>query len=273
MTDASTTAGTRPAPSGHGRALRAQVRFEVTTFLREPTDLFFSAALPVLFLVIFTSIFGDDPVTEGSSVTIAQQMVPGFVAFALVASGFTSMALNLVFKRERGMLKRIRITPVPMWVVFGGLVGRVLLTSTTVTLVLLAVGRAAFGVSLPLAHVPLLLAALLLGSIALCCLGVAATALVRNEDAAPAITNAIVLPLFFVSGVFIPSSQLPDGLRIVGEAFPVEPLVAALVDAFDPGSVALGPTLRHLGVLAAWGAVGLVVASRTFRTVPERDRE
>ena len=265
---------TAAAPSASSlRALRAQVRFEVTTFLREPTDLFFSAALPLLFLVIFTSIFGDDPVEEGSSVTIAQQMVPGFVAFALVASGFTSMALNVVFKRERGMLKRIRVTPVPMWVVFGGLAGRVLLTSATVTAVLLAVGRVAFDVSLPLAHLPLLGTGLVLGSASLCCLGVAATALVRNEDAAPATTNAIVLPLFFVSGVFIPSDQLPDGLRVLGEVFPVEPFVAVLVDAFDPGPVPLGPTLGHLAVVAAWGAVGLVVAGRTFRTVPQRDRE
>lgn len=86
---------------------------------------------------------------------------------------------------------------------------------------------------------------LVVGSAALCCLGVAATGLIRNEDAAPAITNALVLPLFFVSGVFLPASQLPGGLRMVGELFPVEPLVV----------------------------VGLLVASRTFRSVPQRDRE
>lgn len=205
--------------------------------------------------------------------TIAQQMVPGFVAFALVASGFTSMAPNLVFERERGMLKRIRVTPVPVWVVFGGLAGRVLLASATVTAVLLLVGRVAFDVSLPLAHLPLLLAGLVLGSACLCCLGVAVTALVRNEDAAPAITNAIVLPLLFVSGVFIPSDQLPDGLRRGRRGLPRRAAGGGPRRRLRPET---GPPRAHPRPPRRGGGVGCgrpFVASRTFRSVPQRDRE
>ncbi len=128
-------------------------------------------------------------------------------------------------------------------------------------------------VSLPLSHVPTRLITLVMGSVAFCCLGVAATALVHNEDAAPAVPNAIVLPLMFVSGVFLPLSELPRGLQIVGEIFPVEPLVSALVSVFDPrvGAGAFSPV--NLLVLTAWAAVGLAVATRTFRSVPQRDRE
>ena len=254
------------------RAAGAQLRAEITTYLREPTDLFFSAALPVLFLVLFASIFGNDRVPDGST-RVAQQMVPGFIAFSLVASGFTSLAVTLVFKRERGMLKRVRVTPVPIGVLFAGLAGRVLLVSAVVSAVLVAVGRVAFDVSLPLAHLPALLASLVLGAAALCCLGVAVTGLIRNEDAAPAITNAVVLPLFFVSGVFLPRDQLPDALRAVGELFPVEPLVSALGSVFDPSAPQGGFAPRDLLVVAAWGVVGFAAARRWFSTVPHRDRE
>jgi ABC-2 type transport system permease protein len=168
------------------RAATAQLRAELTVFLREPSDLFFSAALPLLFLVLFTSIFGNEPVEGEPGVRAAQYMVPGFICFALITSGFTALVINLVSKRERGMLKRARATPCPPWVLFFALAGKATLVGAVVTVVLMVVGRLGYDVALPLAHVPAPVVTVLVGAAVVSCLGVAVTVLIGTEDGAPA---------------------------------------------------------------------------------------
>ena len=255
-----------------GRAA-AQLRADLKLFWREPADLFFTALLPVIFLVLFTTIFGNERVEELGGIRVAQLQVPGFIALSVVSAAFVSLAITLVIKRERGILKRTRAMPAPAWVVFGGLIGKSVAVGLVVTAVLMLIGGLAYDVALPLEHLPALLAALVLGAAAFCCLGVAVTSVIGSEDAAPAVTNAITLPLFFVSGIFIPEQQLPGWLARVGDVLAIKPLADALVTAFDPRVGGAGLEAGELAILSAWGAAGLAAAVATFRWTPRRERD
>jgi len=127
------------------------------------------------------------------------------------------------------------------------------------------IGRLVYGVELPGRTLPGVALTVLVGTASLCCLGFAMTAIIPSENAAPAVTNAIVLPLYFISGIFIPADQIPKAMQSVAGFFPVKHVFDAMLYAFDPSSP--GPGIRggDLLVLAAWGVVGLVVATRTFR--------
>jgi len=252
-----------------GRAI-VQLRTDLKLFWREPADLFFTALLPVIFLVLFTTIFGNE---ELDGIRSAQVQVPGFITLSIVSAAFVSLAITLVIKRERGILKRTWATPVPAWVVFAGLIGKCVVVGLVVTGVLMLIGALAYDVSLPLGHLPALLLCLVVGSAAFCCLGVGFTSLIGSEDAAPAITNAATLPIFFISGVFIPEEQLPASLARIGDVLPIKPLADALVTVFDPRVGGAGIEAGELAILAAWGAAGLAVAVATFRWTPLRERD
>lgn len=155
-----------------------------------------------------------------------------------------------------------------MWIVFAGRIGTSIVMATIVTVVLLAIGSIAFGVRIPTSTMPGLLVALVVGAFAFCALGIAYTRAIPSEDAAPAMTNAVVLPLYFMSGVFVPASQLPDGLVSFADLLPVKPFVDALIMAFDPRTTGTGIALGDLAVVAAWGVAGLLFAIRCFAWTP-----
>ena len=111
---------------------------------------------------------------------------------------------------------------------------------------------------------------LIVGAAAFCCLGVALSAAIPSEDAAAPISNVAVLPLYFLSGVFIPESEIPDGVLKVADVFPIRHFFQAFFGAFDPTTTGAGFEWGHLAVVAAWGVVGLVLAIRFFRWTPRR---
>ncbi len=108
-----------------------------------------------------------------------------------------------------------------------------------------------------------------MGSAAFCCLGFAVSSLIPNEDAAPAVINAIVLPLYFISGVFFPTDDAPAWLNNLASVFPIKHLAEALLNAFEPSTTGAGIEWVDLAVVAAWGLAGLVVAALSFRWTPK----
>lgn len=250
-----------------GRAA-VQLRADLKTFRRDPAAMFFTAVLPVLFLCLFAAIFGNERVPERGNVRVATLQVPALIALAVTSASFVSLAIGLTEVRESGVLKRTRGTPVPAWVVFAGRIGTAIVVAIGVTAVLLAVGALVFDVAVPTGTLPGLVLALGAGAAAFCALGIAITGVIPTVSAASALTNVIVLPLYFVSGVFIPSSELPDWLNDVSEWLPLKPLVDGLTTAFDPRTTAPGITWGDLGLLALWGLLGLTLALRTFRWTP-----
>ncbi len=247
-----------------------QFRYDQKTFWREPAAVFFTVALPLIFLFIFTSIFGNEAtLVDGRPVKGSTYYVPGILALAIVSATLVNLAISMATLRERGVLKRVRSTPLPPWVFMAGRMA----TSTVVTVLLVIVvtvlGRLVYGVRLPTETLPGLALTVVLGTAAFSALGLAMTAAIPTENAAPAVTNAVVLPLYFFSGVFIPLEDLPRGMRLIGDVFPVKHLFEALLTAFNPATSGAGIELDHLAMLSLWGVVGLVLAVRTFAWAPK----
>lgn len=245
-----------------------QLRFEFKRFWRDPQSVFFTVALPIVFLVIFAGIFGNDTLESRGNLKVSTYYVPGIVALGVMSAGFVGLAISIVEQRERGILKRLRSTPLPRGIYIGGRAGTAAALSLLVTVALVIVGRIAYGVRVPGAALPGLLVTLVLGTACFACLGFAVSGIIRSANAAPAVMNGIALPLQMISGVFFPIDQLPDGLLHVAQVFPVYHLAQGLLDGFDPAGPAAGFGWDHLAVLAAWTIAGLALAARTFRWEP-----
>jgi len=245
-----------------------QFRYDQRVFWRSPASVFFTVLLPLIFLFIFCSIFGGDTIEERGNVSIATYYVPGIMTLAIVSATLVSLAIALVEARESGRLKRVRSTPLPTWGIVAGRIGNAVVISLLMTLIVTAIGRIVYDVEIPDSTIPALLVSLLVGAFAFSCLGFALTAVIPNEDAAPAITNVAVLPLYFLSGVFIPDSEIPDGVLDFASFFPIRNFFETLFTAFDPATQGAGFEWGHLGIVALWGVGGLLLAARFFRWAP-----
>ena len=158
--------------------------------------------------------------------------------------------------------------PVPAAAVIAGRVATAVVIAVAMAAVLLGIGWAAYGARVPSRTAAALAVTVVIGAASFCCLGYAITSLIRDEDAALPTTMALTLPLYFISGVFVPVPALPHWLADVGEIFPVRHLANALLVAYNPHTTGLGFTGLDLLIVAAWGAAGLLMALRTFSWLP-----
>ncbi len=252
--------------SGAALALH-QFRFDQKTFWRNPASVFFTVLLPVMFLLIFASIVGDVTIEE-LGVKTATYYVPAIITLGVVSASFQSLAISLTVDRENGILKRTRGTPLPSWVFIAGRIGNAIVISLLSLAVLSVIGLIVYDVDIPWERLPAVLGALAVGAASFCCLGIALTAAIPSEDAAAPITNVAVLPLYFLSGVFIPESEIPDGVLQVADLFPIRHFFEAFFTAWNPLTTGAGFEWGDLAVVAAWGLAGLLIAIRTFRWEP-----
>lgn len=195
---------------GRARLLAHQVRYDQKTFRRDPAAVFFTLALPLMFLVIFVSLFGNLTTrVDGRSVRSSTYQVPGIIVFAVVSATMVNLAVTLTAARERGTLKRIRVMPLPGAVFLAARVVTAILITLLAVLITVGFGWAAYGVDVPGRTLPGLLASLVIGAAAFCCLGFALSTAIPSENAAPAIASAIVMPLYFISAVFMALRREP----------------------------------------------------------------
>ncbi len=246
-----------------------QFRYDQKVFWRNPASVFFTVMLPLIFLFIFATIFGNDEIEE-RGVKTTTYYVPAIVSLAVISATIQSLAINLTQDRERGLLKRVRGTPLPTPVFVAGRVGNSLVVSILMVVLVAVIGKLVYDVSLPEETIPAVLVTLAVGAFAFCCLGFALTAAIPSEDAAPAISNATVLPLYFISGIFIPDSEIPEGVLKVADLFPIRHFFEAFFTAWDPNTVGAGFEWGDLAIVAAWGVAGLLVALFAFRWEPRR---
>jgi ABC-2 type transport system permease protein len=244
-----------------------QFRYDLLAFLRNRQSRFFTLVLPILFLVIFVSVFGNHKIGP-QNVKASTYYVPGIAALAVIAGSFVNLVISVTAQRESGVLKRRRATPVPAWVLIGGRTLTAIVVALTVMTVLLLIGRFAYGVKLPTSTIPGVILTAVVGAVSFCCLGYALTTVIKNEDAAQPTVQALILPLYFISGIFIPNVNLPTWLKDVAEVFPVQHLSDGLHHAFDPATHGAGIVWSDIGVLALWGAVGLAFALWRFTWTP-----
>ena len=247
-----------------------QLRYDQKVFWRNPAAVFFTVTFPVLLLVIFAAIFGDQRIDGLGGIEVTTYYVPAIITMAIVSATMQTLAMSLVIARDDGRLKRGRGTPMPAWVFIAGRIGNSIVVAVLMLAVLSLLGKLLYGVPIPWSRLPDLLIVLAIGAASFCCLGVALTALIPSQDAAAPIANAILLPLYFLSGVFVPEDEIPDGVVDFANHFPIRPFFQAIFDAYLPGN---GPALAwdHLLVVAIWGVAGLVLAIRFFRWTPRGD--
>ena len=155
----------------------------------------------------------------------------------------------------------------PAWVFIAGRIGNSIVVALLMLALIAALGRVAYSVPIPWSRLPEIVAVLIVGAASFCCLGIALTAAIPSQDAAAPIVNALLLPLYFLSGVFIPDDQLPSGVIHFADAFPIRHFFEAFFNAYVPGG-SVSFDWGNLAVVAAWGAAGLLVAVRHFRWTP-----
>ena len=260
MTSAVVTA--RPARRRALGLLAHQVRYEQLSFWRNPQSAVFTFIFPVVFVTIIGALFGGvsrNPYFGGLSAL--QYYVPTIAALSVLGSCYGQLAVALAMRRQTGILKRARATPLPAWAYFGGLLAHCVLVSVIDIMLIVSVGRL-YGIPFP-THWLAIGLTLVLGAASFCALGVAVASVISNAEAAPAVAQLVLFPLLFVSGTYMPiHSQLVN--RIAGW-LPVRPFNEALTGPFAQHTGADWP---HLVVLAAWGGVGAIVAIRRFRWDP-----
>jgi ABC-2 type transport system permease protein len=244
------------------RLLAHQTRYELLTFIRNRQARFFTVALPLLFLVIFDSVFGDQHIGP-QDIEASTYYVPGIAALAVLSASFSNLVISITAQRERGVLKRRRATPVPAVVLVAARALTSLVISLVVAGVVVAVGDVAYGVHVAPGALAALALSVAVGSFALACLGFAASTVIGSADAAQPAVLAITLPLSFISGIYIPSLRLPTALQHIAQAFPLQHVVAAMSHGFLPGGT--GVAWGDLGIVAGWGAAGLALALWRFR--------
>ena len=237
------------------RAAWRQYRLERKMFWRNPSAAFFNFLLPLLFLALFGAIFSEHEAD-------LRVIVPGIAGMAVMSTTFSALAMNIVYLRESGVLKRVRGTPLPTSAYLAGIAGNAI-TNTALQVALITVaGSIVFGLDWP-HDWPALVLFVALGVICFASLGVALAHAIPNFDSAPAYVNAAFLPLIFISGVFYDADDAPGVLRGIAEALPLKHLIDGLAGAMVGAD---GPTGHGeaLLVLALWSAVGLVLAVRGF---------
>jgi len=243
--------------------LMRQVRYENRAFWRNPESAFFTFAFPLVFMVIINLVFAS--AFDDGTGAIIDFYTPAIIAFAVINASFTTLAMTIAIARDEGLLKRIHGTPMPTSSYLSARVLHSILMGLLLALIVALFGAVFFSVELPLDQLPAAIVVLVLGSACFAALALAAAALIPSAQAAPAIVNAIILPLLFISNIFI---QVQDGILVtISSLFPIRHFANALQSVYHPEVAGPLDPVDLLWV-AGWGLAGLLVAWRTFTWEP-----
>lgn len=246
-----------------------QVAYQLRLFWRVPVALFFTLALPLIMLVVFNAMVGDATIaTEQGRWPVRQFYTAGLAVFAAVSATYTNLANMVPIRRDEGVLKRWKGTPLPTWTYVAGTIGAAVVIAFIGVVVMLGLGVVAYGLEVDAAKLPGAALTFAVGVSAFAALGMAIAALVPSASSASAVANATILPLAFVSNVFIVIEEPPRLLGLIGDAFPLKPFVVSFQDSFNPLVPAPAIDWGALAFIAAWGVVGMLVAVKRFRWEP-----
>jgi ABC-2 type transport system permease protein len=235
-----------------------QIGYENRAFWRNPPAAFFTFVFPLLFMVIFNVLFGADA---------AGFFTPAIIVFGVVTATYTNLAMTVTIARDAGILKRIRGTPLPPWAYLAGRIGHAVLVALLLVVIVAAFGALVYGVAVPWDALPAILLVLAISAAAFSALGLAVSGLIPNADAAPAVVNATILPVLFISNVFIQMENAPDWLDAISHLLPVRHFADAMMELYARGADA-GVPRTEVGVIALWGVIGVVAAVRFFSWEP-----
>ncbi|MGD0873525.1 MAG: ABC transporter permease [Acidimicrobiales bacterium] len=248
------------------RIVASELKYQQLAYWRNPMGAFFTFFMPVMFLVIFASLYSG---ARYEGLKLDQYFIPGIMTFGVISACYTNLSVTLTNQREQGILKRFRGTPLPPWAYMVATVMSCVIRALVLVALTLGVGVAFYGLIVPTHSYGAIALIVVLGAATFCALGVAITVIIPNADAAPAIVNGVYLPLMFISGTFFPLSS-SSVLAKIASYFPIRPFVLASYNAMNPQ--VQGHPVREVWLvnLAIWCAVALVFAIRRFTWLPRR---
>ena len=250
----------------------SRIGVELKQLLRDREATFWTLAFPIVLMVIFGSVFGEQKLGP-TGVTFAQYFVAGMIASGVLYTSFQNLAIAIPQERDEGTLKRLQGVPMPKAAYFIGKVGLVFVTYVGQTVVLIATGVAFYGIEMPtgidvwwrFTWISVL------GLISCTLLGVAFSSVPKSGKGASAVVSPIVLVLQFTSGVFFMYNQLPSWMQQFSSLFPLKWLTQGMRSVFLPqeaaalevvGSFEVGRTALVLG---AWLLGSALLAGLGFR--------
>ena len=240
-----------------------ELRNQQRLFWRSRESAIFTFLLPIAFLALLGSVYGN---REIDGVKGASYLLAGMLGYGIVATAFAGLAINLVIRRESGVLKRERGTPLPAPVYLSAVIASTLVVIALQTVAQLLIGRFAIDARLPVSWGAFIVA-LVLGTTAFAALGLAMTAAVRSGEGSSAVITAVYLPMTFISGSFFSVDTMPAFLRAIADVLPLTYLLQFMRSTLIDGK-GFGSSLTPIAVLLLWGAVGVAVAFRTFSWEP-----
>jgi len=242
-----------------------ELRAEQRLFWRNREAAFFTFLLPVVFFLIFGSVYGDNFIAS-QRMKAAPFLQAGMIGYGVAATCFAGLGITMVIRRESGVLKRIRGTPLPAPTYLCAVLASIFVVFLIQAVVIIFIGRVLFSVAVP-NRLGSLFATLVLGAAAFAAMGLGITALVRSAEGSSAVINAVYLPMAIISGTFFSPTSYPPYLRAIADVLPLTYFTKLTRDVMvrdrhlwsDAGAV---------GVVLLWGAIGLVGALRGFRWQP-----
>jgi ABC-2 type transport system permease protein len=242
-----------------------ELRTEQLLYWRNREAAFFTFFLPIIFFLVFGSIYGDSQITK-EHLRAAPFLEAGMIGYGVASTTFAGLAITMVIRRESGVLKRIRSTPLPPHAYVAAVLASTFVTFLIEAVLLIVLGRVLFSVGLPQRPLSLLIA-LVLGAAAFAALGLGLTGLVRTAEGSSAVVNAVYLPMAIISGTFFTPREYPAFLRAIADVLPLTYFTKLTRDVMvrhhhlwsETGSIA---------VVLVWGVIGVVGAIRGFRWQP-----
>jgi ABC-2 type transport system permease protein len=240
-----------------------ELRVQQLLFWRNREAAFFSFLFPIILLVLLGSVYGDDEIEGVSGATF---LLAGLIGYGVAATAFASLAITLVVRREAGLLKRVRGTPLSPATYLAAVIASMVIVIALQAAAQVLIGRFLLDADWP-ASPASFVAVLVIGAASFAALGLAVTTLVRTGEGSSAVVNAIYLPMAFISGAFFSPRDLPRFLEVLSEALPLTYLLRLIRSTFIEGET-LTSSPGALSAVLVWGLFGLVVAARMFRWEP-----
>jgi ABC-2 type transport system permease protein len=240
-----------------------EVRGQLLLYRRSKELAFFTFLLPLILFVLLGSRYGDDKI---GGVRGADFLEAGMLGYGLVSTAFAGLAIFLVIRRESGILKRVRATPLPAWAYLAAVLTATLIAFAASCVCMIAIGRLLFSVDLPTRWLSLVLT-LALGAAAFAALGLGMTTAVRSAEGASATVNAVYLPVAFISGAFFSTNSSPSFLRAIADVLPLTYFIRLTRDVMLHGHQ-IWDNPADVAVILLWGAIGAAVALWRFRWEP-----
>ena len=240
-----------------------QLGNEQRLFWRSRELAFFTFALPIVFFVLLGSVYGGDTIDgyRGSAYLLA-----GLLGYGVVATAFAGLAIVTVIRREDGILKRLRGTPLPGWAYIFAVIASTIAVYALEAASLVLLGRLFFDVPFPDRWLSLIVA-LLLGGVAFAAMGLGLTGAIRSAEGSSAVVNAIYLPMVFISGSFFSPHSFPDFIQAIADVLPLTYFIELIRNVLLHNEQ-IWSNWESVAVVAAWGLVGVLAALRWFRWEP-----